>query len=160
MRKLIVLAAAASALWVAGCNTVAGVGKDVQAAGKAVTKTAEDVNAQLAVSEAMMASDALKLVLMRNFARVVECAKTGDSMTVEERLLQRAQSSQVPKVCARHVDELLRATAASGAYKTNPIERFFRDIHQSRGHIANNTDTYARAHGAVMLGLPNMDPFV
>ncbi len=42
MRKLIVLAAVASALWVAGCNTVAGVGKDVQAAGKAVTNTAED----------------------------------------------------------------------------------------------------------------------
>ncbi|MGH8830810.1 MAG: acyl-CoA dehydrogenase family protein [Polaromonas sp.] len=128
--------------------------------GKHGAKTAEDVNAQLAVTEAMMAADALKLVLMRNFARVVECAKTGDQMTVEERLLQRAQSSQVPKVCARHADELLRATAASGGYKSNPIERIFRDIHQSRGHIANNTDTYARAHGAVMLGLPNTDPFV
>ena len=57
-------------------------------------------------------------------------------------------------------DELLRATAASGCYKSNPIERFFRDIHQSRGHIANNSDTYARSHGAVMLGLPNADAFV
>lgn len=43
MRKLIVLTAALSALLVASCNTVAGVGKDVQAAGKAVTKTADDV---------------------------------------------------------------------------------------------------------------------
>ncbi|MDB5447076.1 MAG: hypothetical protein JWQ97_2393 [Phenylobacterium sp.] len=43
MRKLIVLAAAAAALWVAGCNTVAGVGRDMQAAGKAVAGTAEDV---------------------------------------------------------------------------------------------------------------------
>ena len=43
MRKLIVLTAVAAALLVAGCNTVAGVGKDVQAAGKAVTSTAEDV---------------------------------------------------------------------------------------------------------------------
>jgi predicted small secreted protein len=43
MRKLIVLTAAMSALLVASCNTVAGVGKDVQAAGKAVTSTAEDV---------------------------------------------------------------------------------------------------------------------
>lgn len=128
--------------------------------GKHGGKTAEDVNAQTAVTEAMMTADALKLVLMRNFERIVECAKTGAAMPVEERLLQRAQSAQVPKVCARHVDELLRATAASGAYKSNPIERFFRDIHQSRGHIANNTDTYARAHGAVMLGLPNTDPFV
>jgi len=43
MRKLIVLAAAMSALLVASCNTVEGVGKDVQAAGKAVTNTAQDV---------------------------------------------------------------------------------------------------------------------
>ncbi|MBS0332391.1 MAG: entericidin A/B family lipoprotein [Proteobacteria bacterium] len=43
MRKLIVLAAAASALLVASCNTVAGAGKDVEAAGRAVTKTADDV---------------------------------------------------------------------------------------------------------------------
>ncbi|MDB5474567.1 MAG: entericidin EcnA/B family protein [Phenylobacterium sp.] len=42
MRKLIVLAAAAAALLVAACNTVAGVGKDVQAAGRAVSTTAED----------------------------------------------------------------------------------------------------------------------
>ena len=42
MRKLIVLAAAASALLMSGCNTVAGVGKDVSAAGKAVTGTAND----------------------------------------------------------------------------------------------------------------------
>jgi predicted small secreted protein len=41
MRKLIVLVAAASALLVA-CNTVAGVGRDVSAAGKAVTGTAND----------------------------------------------------------------------------------------------------------------------
>jgi predicted small secreted protein len=42
MRKMIVLAAAAVALFVAGCNTVQGVGKDIQAAGKAVSTTAED----------------------------------------------------------------------------------------------------------------------
>jgi predicted small secreted protein len=42
MRKLIVLCAVASALMVASCNTVSGVGKDVSAAGQAVTKTADD----------------------------------------------------------------------------------------------------------------------
>jgi 3-hydroxy-9,10-secoandrosta-1,3,5(10)-triene-9,17-dione monooxygenase len=81
-------------------------------------------------------------------------------MPVEERLMQRAQASQVPKLCATAVSELMRACAASGTYKTNPIERAFRDIHQARGHIANNTDAYARAHGAVMLGLPNGDPYI
>ena len=42
MRKIIVLAAAAAALVVSACNTVAGVGRDAQAAGRAVTGAAED----------------------------------------------------------------------------------------------------------------------
>ena len=128
--------------------------------GKHGAKTAEDVNSQLAVTEAMMMSDAAKLVLYRNFQRIVDCAKNGTVMDVEERLLQRAQASQVPKKCAEAVNEIMRACAAGGVYKTNPIERTFRDLHVARGHIANNSDTYARAHGAVMLGLPNADAFV
>lgn len=128
--------------------------------GKHGAKTAEDVNSQLAVTEAMMMSDAAKLVLYRNFQRIVDCAKNGTVMDVEERLLQRAQASQVPKKCAEAINEIMRACAAGGVYKTNPIERTFRDLHVARGHIANNSDTYARAHGAVMLGLPNADAFV
>ena len=71
-----------------------------------------------------------------------------------------AQAASVPKLCFEHANELLRACAASGTFKTNPIERVMRDIATGRGHIANNTDTYVRAHGGVMLGLPNTDPFV
>ena len=43
MRKIVVLAAAAAALLVSACNTIEGVGKDVSAAGRAVTDTARDV---------------------------------------------------------------------------------------------------------------------
>lgn len=128
--------------------------------GKHGAKTAEDPNAQLAVAEAMIAVDQLKLVMFRNYKRIVHCAQTGDKMPVEERLMQRAQASLVPKLCAEKVSELLRACAASGLYRTNPIERIFRDIHQARSHIANNTDAYARASGAVMLGMPNTDPYI
>lgn len=42
MRKMIVLAAAAAALLVAACNTVAGLGRDLEAAGTAVSSTAND----------------------------------------------------------------------------------------------------------------------
>ncbi len=42
MRKVFVLFAAAAALTTAACNTVAGVGRDTQAAGQAVTTAAED----------------------------------------------------------------------------------------------------------------------
>lgn len=43
MRKIVTLVLAASALIVAGCNTVAGIGRYVSAAGQAVEETAEDV---------------------------------------------------------------------------------------------------------------------
>jgi predicted small secreted protein len=42
MRKILILAAAAAALLVSACNTVEGVGRDVSAAGRAVSDTAKD----------------------------------------------------------------------------------------------------------------------
>ncbi|NQE60863.1 entericidin A/B family lipoprotein [Caulobacter sp. RHG1] len=42
MRKIVVLAAAAAALLVSACNTIEGVGRDVSAAGRAVSTTASD----------------------------------------------------------------------------------------------------------------------
>lgn len=42
MRKLILLMIVAAGLTTAACNTVSGAGKDVKAAGQAVTDTAED----------------------------------------------------------------------------------------------------------------------
>lgn len=42
MRKLIILATALASLAIAACNTVEGAGKDVSAAGNAVTDTARD----------------------------------------------------------------------------------------------------------------------
>ncbi|WP_343698768.1 entericidin A/B family lipoprotein [Caulobacter sp.] len=42
MRKIVVLAAAAAALLVSACNTIEGMGRDVSAAGRAVSTTASD----------------------------------------------------------------------------------------------------------------------
>jgi len=42
MRRFVVLAAFAVTFAVAACNTVSGAGKDVSAAGNAVSNTAED----------------------------------------------------------------------------------------------------------------------
>ena len=42
MRKALILTATTAVLLTAACNTIAGAGKDVSAAGKAVTQTADD----------------------------------------------------------------------------------------------------------------------
>lgn len=43
MRLTLILAAACATLALGACNTVAGLGRDMQAAGEAVTGTAEEV---------------------------------------------------------------------------------------------------------------------
>ncbi|WP_310542635.1 entericidin A/B family lipoprotein [Phenylobacterium sp.] len=43
MRKILVLAVTAAALLTAACNTIAGAGQDVSAAGRAVSGAADDV---------------------------------------------------------------------------------------------------------------------
>ncbi|RAK59790.1 entericidin EcnA/B family protein [Phenylobacterium hankyongense] len=42
MRKVVLMAVLAASVAVAACNTMSGAGKDVTAAGHAVTSTAED----------------------------------------------------------------------------------------------------------------------
>ena len=42
MRKVLILAVTAAALLTSACNTLAGVGRDVQAVGRAVSDTAND----------------------------------------------------------------------------------------------------------------------
>ena len=42
MRKIIVLTTMAATLLVSACNTIEGVGRDVSAAGRAVSDTAKD----------------------------------------------------------------------------------------------------------------------
>ncbi|MBP7650716.1 MAG: entericidin A/B family lipoprotein [Phenylobacterium sp.] len=42
MRKVLVLAVVAAAMLTAACNTIAGAGRDVSAAGRAVSGAADD----------------------------------------------------------------------------------------------------------------------
>jgi 3-hydroxy-9,10-secoandrosta-1,3,5(10)-triene-9,17-dione monooxygenase len=128
--------------------------------GKHGARTADDPVAQTAVAEAMITVDSLRLVLERNYEHLMSLARAGEYPDTETRLLYRYQSAYVTNICAERVDDLLRSMAASGLYNTNPVARLFRDLHQARGHIANNYMAYGRSFGAVMLGLPNPDPYV
>ncbi|MGW8466731.1 acyl-CoA dehydrogenase family protein [Pseudomonas sp. CLCA07] len=128
--------------------------------GKHGARTADDPVAQTAIAEAMITVDSLRLVLERNYEHLMSLARAGEYPDTETRLLYRYQSAYVTNICAERVNDLLRSMAASGLYNTNPVARLFRDLHQARGHIANNYMAYGRSYGAVMLGLPNPDPYV
>jgi hypothetical protein len=55
---------------------------------------------------------------------------------------------------------LLHAISKIAMQQSNPTTDTMAQLDRFLNYVANNTDAFARAHGGVMLGLPNTDPFV
>lgn len=123
-------------------------------------KTAEDPTAQFVIAEVSSTIDELKLVLFRNFNRMMEAAGGGDPLTEPERVKMRWDSAVVADRCCDAIDKLMGCAGGQGIFLSHPINKYFRDIHSGRGHVANNPGKFGRNFGAVSLGLANTDFFL
>lgn len=123
-------------------------------------KTAEDPTAQFVVAEVSSTIDELRLVMFRNFDRMLEAADGGSPLTEAERVKMRWESAVVADRCCEAVDKLMGCAGGQGIFLSHPINKYFRDIHSGRGHVANTPNKYGRNFGAVSLGLPNTDFFL
>lgn len=129
--------------------------------GKNTGKTAsEDAFAQQALAEAGATVDELKLVLHRNFDRLMEAARAGESLGIDERIKMRYDAARVLQRCVEAVDKLFAFAGGSGIYQGHPLLRIFLDLHAGRAHVANNPYNFGRNWGAVQLGAPNTDFFI
>ncbi|HUS24234.1 MAG TPA: acyl-CoA dehydrogenase family protein [Candidatus Binatia bacterium] len=123
-------------------------------------KTAEQGPAQIAVADALVAVDEMKLVMGRNFDELMAAARAGKPLEVTRRLHFRYQASQVVERCAHHAYQLLSACGGRGIFNDFPLVRHFLDIHAARAHYANNPDLFGRNYGGVVLGRENTDFFI
>ncbi|MBI2382545.1 MAG: flavin-dependent monooxygenase [Gammaproteobacteria bacterium] len=124
-------------------------------------KTAEQGPAQIAVAEATVAIDEMKLVLNRNFDTLPARIRSGQPLNdIDERLHYRFQAAQVVDRCARHAYALFSACGGRGIFTDFPLVRHFLDIHAARAHYANNPDIFGRNYGGVLLGRDNTDFFI
>lgn len=129
--------------------------------GKNDGKTAgEDAFAQQALAEAGSTVDELKLVLHRNFDQLMDAARAGVPLGIDERVKMRYDAGLVLQRCVEAVDKLFPFAGGSGIYDGHPLLRIFLDIHAGRAHTANNPYKYGRNWGAVQLGMPNTDFFL
>jgi 3-hydroxy-9,10-secoandrosta-1,3,5(10)-triene-9,17-dione monooxygenase len=123
-------------------------------------RSAEDPVAQSVLAEAETVVDQLQLVLHRNFDRMMDAAGGGEPLSIEERVKMRYDSALVSDACVQAMDKLLGCAGASGMFYSHPLNRFFRDLHSGRGHVANTPGKFARNWGAVQLGQENTDFFL
>lgn len=123
-------------------------------------RTAGDPTAQYNLALAGSIADELQLVLFRNFDRLMEAARGGTPLSIEERIKMRFDSALVLQRCVEGVDLLMACAGGMGTFLNHPVNRYFLDIHTGRGHVANTPEKFGRNWGAVQLGEPNGDFFI
>ena len=123
-------------------------------------KIAQDPNAQMAVAEAISTIDECKTVMMRNFDIMVDAAKSGQPLDINDRIKMRFDASLVSRKCADAINAMFICCGAQGIFKDHPLNRAWLDINAGRSHVANNPFKCGRNFGGVMLGNENSDFFL
>jgi 3-hydroxy-9,10-secoandrosta-1,3,5(10)-triene-9,17-dione monooxygenase len=123
-------------------------------------RVALDPGVQESAADATRVVDECKLVMYRNFDRMMEAARAGTLLPIEERIKMRYDASLVAPKCAEAINKLFVFSGAQGIYRDHPINRAWLDINAGRNHVANNVGKFARNWGSCQFGLPNDDFFL
>ncbi|MEH6550484.1 MAG: flavin-dependent monooxygenase [Pseudomonadales bacterium] len=123
-------------------------------------KTSTEPAAQYVAAEASATVDELRLVLFSSFDRMMEAAAGGEPLTESERVKMRWESAVVVQKCCEAVDKLMGCSGGSAIFNDHPMNKFFRDIHSGRGHVANTPEKFGRNWGSYQFGGPNTDFFI
>ncbi|XP_060085284.1 flavin-dependent monooxygenase, oxygenase subunit HsaA-like [Ylistrum balloti] len=128
-----------------------------RAAGVRVSQTPQ---AQHAVAQATTTLKELKLVFYDQLEAMMTYARNGDQVPLIERIQWRYEASLVGPKCIQAIDDLFKASGGSAIYETNPIQRFFNDIHAAEAHYVNNPYKPGCNLGGFLMGAENTDFFI
>jgi 3-hydroxy-9,10-secoandrosta-1,3,5(10)-triene-9,17-dione monooxygenase len=123
-------------------------------------KIAQDPNATMALAEAISVVDECKTIMMRNFDLMVETAKKGELLDINDRIKMRFDASLVSRKCTDAINNMFISCGAQGIFRDHPLNRAWLDINAGRSHVANNPFKFGRNLGGVLMGKANDDFFL
>ena len=123
-------------------------------------KVAQDPDARMALAECITAVDECQTIMFRNFDRMVDAARDGVALEIEERIKMRFDAALVSRKCTDAINLMFNACGAQGIFRDHPLNRAWLDINAGRQHVANNPFKFGRNVGAVMMGADNADFFL
>lgn len=99
-------------------------------------------------------------VMYANFDAMMEAARAGETIPIEDRVMYRYQASLVIEKMIKAIDLLFDVAGGRSVFQGSPIQQIWNDIHIGRAHVANNPTAFARNLGAMTLGADNTDMFL
>lgn len=85
--------------------------------------------------------------------RALEVIQRGTSISLELRAYNRRNYAYAARLCVQAVERLYLNSGSSANYESNPLQRYWRDIHAMAAHAALNFDGAAEAFSRLELGL-------
>ncbi|HEY5341063.1 MAG TPA: acyl-CoA dehydrogenase family protein, partial [Candidatus Aquilonibacter sp.] len=116
-------------------------------------RMAEFPTIQLRVAEAAAAIDAARELLLRDLRRRIDTLRSGEEITVEDRIVSRRGQAFAVSLAIRATDALNASTGGSGLALSNPVQRAWRDANAVGRHISLNWDAVGTMAGQMALGL-------
>jgi 3-hydroxy-9,10-secoandrosta-1,3,5(10)-triene-9,17-dione monooxygenase len=117
----------------------------------------DDPFARKIASEVKASINDMVRTMNSNFDSMMECAREGKEISVEDRVLYRYDSAIVADRCAELTAQMLKASGSKGIFRGNGVLERHLDIMASQAHVANNVPLYSANLGGTMFGGDNMD---
>jgi alkylation response protein AidB-like acyl-CoA dehydrogenase len=129
----------------------------------AYTAHADQANAtitHLQAGEAAMKIEAARALAERSTRLIYDYAECHEKMPFELRARLRGAAGNAAKLCREAIDILQAAGGGSVIKKTNPIQRYARDIQGASNHALIASGTVYEMYGRVLFGLDPNTPMV
>ena len=104
--------------------------------------------------------DECETIMFRNFDVMVDAARTGQQLDINERIRMRFDAALVSRKCADAINQMFISCGAQGIFRDHPLNRAWLDINAGRTHVANNPFKFGRNLGGTMMGGENSDFFL
>lgn len=124
------------------------------------TKLMGDPDITRRVAETLNDIDEVETIMFRNFDRMLEAVKTGQAISMMDRVHYRFQASLVIEKMSAAIDRLFDVAGGRSVFEGSEIRNICHDVHMARAHVANNPTSFARNLGGMALGAENADVFV
>lgn len=119
-------------------------------------KVAEFQSLQLRIAESAAEYEAARRLILANMRETMGYLAQGISVPPEVERRNKRDMGYAPTLAVRAVDRLFYAGGANFLFKTNELERQFRDVHAGSHQLALNWDICGTQFGRGALGLSPM----
>jgi resorcinol 4-hydroxylase (FADH2) len=114
---------------------------------------AEFATVQLRLAEASAAVETAELILLTDMRTAVQKLRTGEEITVADRIRCRRNQAYATKLALQAVEALNASTGGYGLLLSNPVQRAWRDVNAVARHVSLNWDAVGTMYGQHAFGL-------